>query len=70
MAENRNGKGKRERVEGAFPIKEANEDTKIKNTSPSSLPRFHGLTTKYPIFFNLSVFSYDEPMTIQMMSKS
>ena len=45
MAENQNERGNRERVEGAFPIRDTNEDTKIKNISPSSLPHFHGLTT-------------------------
>jgi len=44
MAENRNDRGNRERVEGAFPIRETNGDTKMKNISPSSLPHFHGLT--------------------------
>ena len=46
MAENKNDRGNRERVEGAFPIKETNGDTKMKNISPSSLPQFCGLTTK------------------------
>lgn len=51
MAKNRNDRGNRERVEGAFPIKETNGDTKLKNISPSALPHFHGLTTKYPDTF-------------------
>jgi len=46
MAENKNDRGNRERVEGAFPIRETNGDTNMKNISPSSLPHFHGLTTK------------------------
>ena len=44
MAENRNDRGDRERIEGAFPIRETNGDTKIKNISPSTLPHFHGFT--------------------------
>lgn len=51
MAENRNNKGNRERVEGALPIREANGDTKMKNICLSSLPHFHGLTTKDPDTF-------------------
>jgi len=45
--ENRNDRGNRERIEGAFPIKETNGDTKMKNISPSALPHFHGLTIEY-----------------------
>ena len=41
----------RERVEGAFPIRETNGDTKIKNIIPSALPHFHGLTTEDPDTF-------------------
>ena len=48
MAENKNDKGNRERIEGAFPIRETNGDIKMKNISPSSLPHFHGLTTEDP----------------------
>ena len=51
MAETRNDRGNRERVEGAFPIKETNGDTKMKNISPSALPHFHGLTTEDPETF-------------------
>jgi hypothetical protein len=29
-----------------FPIQETNGETKMKNINPSSLPHFHGLTTK------------------------
>lgn len=46
MAENKNDRGNRERVEGAFPIRETNGDTKMKNISPYALPHFHGLTTE------------------------
>ena len=46
MAENWNDRGNRERFEGAFPIRETNGDTKMKNISASALPHFHGLTTK------------------------
>ena len=51
MVENRNERGNRERVEGAFPIRETNGDTKMKNISPSALPHFHGLTTEDPDTF-------------------
>ena len=51
MVENRNDRGNRERVEGAFPIRETNKDTKMKNISPSALPHFHGLTTEDPDTF-------------------
>jgi len=34
-----------ERVDGAFNIREANGDTKMKNIVPSALPHSHGLTT-------------------------
>ena len=30
----------------AFPIREADGDTKMKNISPSTLPHFHGLTSE------------------------
>ena len=36
---------------GAFPIIEANRETKIKNINPSSLPHFHELTSKDPDTF-------------------
>ena len=45
-----------ERVEGAFPIRETNRDTKMKNISPSALPHFHGLTTEDPDTF---LFEFD-----------
>ena len=48
MAENRNDRGNRERVEGAFPIRETDGDTRTKNISPSSLTHFHGLTIEDP----------------------
>ena len=51
MDENQNDRGNRERIEGAFPIRETNGDTKIKNTSPSALPHFHGLTIEDPNTF-------------------
>ena len=56
MVEKRNDRGNRERVEGAFPIRETNGDTKMKNISPSSLPNFHGLTTEDPKTF---LFDFD-----------
>ena len=46
MVENRNARGNGERVEGTFPIRETNGDTKMKNISPSTLSHFHGLTTQ------------------------
>ena len=48
MAENRNDRGNRERVEGDFLIRETNGDTKMKNISPSALPHLHGPTTEDP----------------------
>ena len=51
MAENRNERGNIERVEGAFPIREMNGDTKMKNISPTALPHFHGQTTEDPDTF-------------------
>jgi len=51
MAENRNARGNGERVEGTYPIRETNGDTKMKNISLSALPHFHGLTTKDPDTF-------------------
>ena len=47
IAENRNDRGVRERIEGVFPIIETNGDAQMKNISPSALPHFHGLTSKY-----------------------
>ena len=41
----------RERVEGAFPTRETNTGTKMKNISSSTLHHFHGLTTKDPDTF-------------------
>lgn len=70
MVEYRNDRGNRERVEGAFPIRETNGDTKMKNISPSALPHFHGLTSEDPNTFFLSLLSYAEPMTTLMMSRS
>jgi len=46
MAEHKNATGNGERIEGTFPIRETNADTKMKNISPSALPHFHGLTTE------------------------
>lgn len=51
MAKNRNARGNGERIEGTFPIRETNGDTKMKNISPSTLPHFHGLTTEDPDTF-------------------
>ena len=51
MAENRNYRGNRERVEGAFSIRETNGDTKMNNISPSTLPHFHRLTIEDPDTF-------------------
>ena len=51
MAKNRNARGNGERIEGTFPIRKTNGDTKMKNISPSVLPHFHGLTTKDPNTF-------------------
>ena len=38
-------------LEGTFPIRETNGDTKMKNISPSALPHFHGLTLEDPDTF-------------------
>ena len=46
MAENKNARENGERIEGTFPIRETNGDTKMKNISPLALPHFHGLTTE------------------------
>ena len=51
MAKNRNSREDEERIEGTFPIRETNEDMKMKNISPSALPHFHGLTTEDPDTF-------------------
>ena len=51
MAGNQNDKGDRERIGSAFPIRETNGDTKMKNISPSTLPHFHGLTIEDPDTF-------------------
>ena len=56
MVENQNDRGNRERVEGAFPIKETNGDTKMKNISPYALPHFHGLTIEDPETFLFEFF--------------
>ena len=56
MAENRNVRGNGERIKGAFPIRETNGDTKMKNISLSALPHFHGLTTKDPDTFLFEFF--------------
>lgn len=56
MVENRNDKGNRERVEGDFPIKETNGDTKMKNISPSTLPHLHRWTTEDPDTFLFEFF--------------
>jgi len=55
-AENQNDQRNRERIEGAFPIRETNADNKMKNVSPSSQPHFHGLTTEDPDTF---LFEFD-----------
>ena len=46
MDENINARGNGKRIEGIVPIRETNGDNKMKNISPSTLPYFHGLTTK------------------------
>jgi len=51
MDGNQNDRGDRERIESAFPIRETNGDTKMKNISPSALPHFHGLTIEDPDTF-------------------
>ena len=51
MAENINSRGNGERIEGNFPIRETNGDTKMNNISPSALRHFHGLTTEGPDTF-------------------
>jgi len=51
MDEIRNARGNGERIEGTFPIRETNGDTKMKNISFSALPHFHGLSTEDPNTF-------------------
>jgi len=51
MAKNINARGNEERIEGTFPIRETNGDSKMKTISPSTLPHFHGLTTEDPDTF-------------------
>jgi len=51
MDENRNQRGNRERVEGAFPIMETNGDTNMNNKIPSTIHHFHGLTSEDPKTF-------------------
>ena len=38
-------------IQRAFPIREANGETKMKNIIPSALPHFHGLTSDDPDTF-------------------
>ena len=56
MVENRNARGNGERVEGTFPIRETNADTKMKNITPSTLPHFYGLTIEEPDTFLFEFF--------------
>ena len=56
MARNQNDRRDREIIESAFPIRETNGDTKMKNISPSALPHFHGLSTEDPDTF---LFEFD-----------
>ncbi len=56
MAENRNVRGNGERIEGAFPIRETNGDTKMENISPFALSHFHGITTEDPDTFLFEFF--------------
>jgi len=51
MDEHLNDRGDKGKIVSAFPIRETNGDTKMKNISPSALPHFHGLTTKDPDTF-------------------
>ena len=51
MDEHRNARGDGERIEGTFPIRETNGDTKMKNIICSALPHFQGLTTEDPDTF-------------------
>ena len=45
------------RIQRAFPIREENGETKMKNISPSTLPHFHGLTSEDPdtLMFEFSI---------------
>jgi len=51
MVGNQYDRRDRERIESAFPIRETNGDTKMKNISPFALPHFHGLTIEDPDTF-------------------
>jgi len=46
MSENKNARGNGERIEGTFPIRETNGDTKNNNISPSTLPHYPSLITE------------------------
>ncbi len=70
MAEKRNARGNGERIEGTFPIREINGDTKMKNISHSALPHSHGLTMEDPNTFLFDFVVIFEPMTMHKMSKS
>jgi len=48
MAENKNDRGNRERIEGSFPIMETNGDTKIKKYKPLCLISFPWLNHRRP----------------------
>ena len=58
MPENINGienrEGAENGVEGDFPIRETNGDSRMKMISPSALPHFHGLTLE-----DLNTFLFD-----------
>ena len=43
-------------IQRAFPIREADGETKMKNISPSALPHFHGLTSEDPDTFMFEFF--------------
>ncbi len=51
------------KAQGAFPIREEYEETKMKKIIPSALPHFHALTSEYPgtFMFEFVVFcrTYD-----------
>ena len=70
MDENRNERGNRERIEGAFPIIETNGDARMKNISPSTLPHFHGLTLEDLDTFFLSLLLSVELMIIPLTTRS
>ena len=63
MDENINSRGNGERIEGTFPIRETNGDTKMKNISPLALPQFHCLTTEdldtFLFMFSIIFRTYD-----------